>query len=140
VALYPSGFEQGNVRFSPDGRFVAYVANDTGRRELYIAPFPNIGAKVRISSNGANMLRWPRGSGEIMYVSGDGKMISVPVKTTPTLAIGAATELFALQGGYWGNFDVTPDGKRLLAIVPAFDPGTSTFTLVSGFDRATPPQ
>lgn len=133
--LYQSGFQQTSVRFSPDGRYVAFIANDTGRHELYIAPFPNMGAKVRVSSDGAWQLRWPRASAEILYISAAGKMISVPIKTTPTLQIGTASELFALDATGWTGFDVTPDGQRLLAIVPLADAGKSPLTVITAFDQ-----
>lgn len=134
--LYQSAFQQTNVRFSPDGRFVAFIANDTGRHELYIAPYPIVGTKVRISTDGAWQLRWPRTSGEILYVSATGKLISVPIKTTPSLEIGPAVEVFALDARGWIGYDVTPDGQRLLAIEPRMDRRKSPITLISGFDRA----
>lgn len=133
--LHHSGFQQLNVRFSPDGRFVAFTANDTGQSELYIAPYPGLGAKVRVSTDGARQLRWPRGSGEMLYVSRSGAMTSVAVKTTPGLQLGPPTELFTVgSGGAWFNYDVTPDGQRFLAIVGQQEQQSAPITVVTGLD------
>jgi len=137
--LYQSAFQQGAVRFSPDGRHVAFIANDTGKRELYVAPFPGPGPKVRISANGAVLVRWPRAAGEILYVSGDNRLIAVPVSTGAQLEIGLATELFALPPRGWVNFDSTPDGQRLLAIVPPSDSGALSLTVITGSDGQPTP-
>ena len=133
--LHHSGFQQFNVRFSPDGRFVAYIANDTGQSELYIAPYPGAGAKMRVSVDGARQLRWPRGSGELLFVSRSGAMTSVAVKTTPSLQLGPPTELFDVtSGGAWVNYDVTPDGQRFLAIVAQQEQQSAPITVVTGLD------
>jgi dipeptidyl aminopeptidase/acylaminoacyl peptidase len=135
LPLYPSGFQQSSVRFSPNGHYVAFIANDTGRNELYVAPYPEPGARVRVSSNGASRLRWPRSSGEIVYVSGDRHLISVPVQTEPTLTIGPANTLFVLDEAGWINFDISADGQKLLAIVPQPDAERSSLTIVTGLDH-----
>jgi eukaryotic-like serine/threonine-protein kinase len=113
-----SAHNKSDARFSPDGRFVAFISSESGRPEAYLMPYPGPGEKIRVSPQGARVLRWSR-DGEVLFVSDDNRMMTIPIRTTPSLQIGAPTELFALKGkSAWWNFDVSPDGKRFLAIVP----------------------
>jgi eukaryotic-like serine/threonine-protein kinase len=106
------------ARFSPDGRYIAFLSNDSGTYEVYVAPFPGPGERTRISAGGAQSPRWSS-SGEILYLSDDRRMMSVPVRTAPSLQVGAPTALFPTPGKWsWVNFDVSPDGQKILAIVP----------------------
>ena len=133
-ALLPSTFRQSEIRFSPDGRFVALVSDETGRPEVYVTPFPPSGRKVRVSSDGASLTRWSRTSGEILYVSADRRMVAVPVKTAPSLQIGKPTTLFEVQGTRrWAGFDVTADGQRFLAIVPEASGLEAPLSIVTGW-------
>ena len=133
-ALLPSTFRQSEIRFSPDGRFVALVSDETGRPEVYVTAFPPSGRKVRVSSDGASLMRWSRASGEILYVSADRKMVAVPVKTAPSLQIGKPAILFEVQGPRrWTGFDVTADGQRFLAIVPEVSGFEAPLSIVTGW-------
>ncbi|HEY1435283.1 MAG TPA: hypothetical protein VGG65_07895, partial [Thermoanaerobaculia bacterium] len=117
--LFQSAFGKYDARFSPDGRYVAFISLEGGSPEAYVMPFPGPGEKVRVSKGGAGILRWGR-NGEILYLSEDGHFVSVPIRTFPALQIGAPTTLFSVSPGTraWNDFDVTPDGQRFLAIVP----------------------
>jgi Tol biopolymer transport system component len=117
-AFLQTPFSKTNVRFSPDGRYLAMITTESGQREVYVTAYPGPGERIRVSSGGARGLRWSRDGRELLYVSGDRHMISVPVKTSPSLELGAPAALFALSGAAWRGFDVSPDGKRFLAIVP----------------------
>jgi len=129
VPLLQSPFEKHKVRFSPDGRFVAFVSNESGRPEAYVMPFPGPGERVRVSDGGARLLRWGR-DGELYYLSGDSQVIAVPVRTSPALQIGAPTRLFTVAGRGWIDFDVTQDGKRFLAIVPEIEGNESPLSVI----------
>ena len=117
-----------SVRFSPDGRHVAFASDESGRYEVYVAPFPMTAGKTRVSAGGANLPRWSRDGRELFYVSGDLHLVAVPVRTTPSLAFGAPQPLFAVQRATkwddaktfdaWSDFDVSPDGTKFLAVVP----------------------
>jgi len=63
-------------------------------------------------------MRWGRDGRELLYLSADRQIISVPIRTHPSLQIGDPRILFELKGYAWTAFDVSPDGKRLLAAVP----------------------
>jgi Tol biopolymer transport system component len=118
VALLVAPFSKTDARFSPDGRYVAMITTESGEPEVYVTPYPGPGERVRVSTGGARALRWSREGRELLYVSGDRHIMSVPVKTSPSLEIGSPTALFALAGTEWVGFDVSPDGRRILAIVP----------------------
>ena len=119
---------RGSVRFSPDGRFIAYASDESGRSEVYIAPFPPTGAKTRVSTGGGALPRWRRDGQELFYISADRHLSSVQVRTTPSLLLGASQTLFAVEGGRvwtdptgnsaWTDFDVSLDGRRFLAVIP----------------------
>jgi Tol biopolymer transport system component len=105
------------VRFSPDGRYLAFLNSESGQLEVYVMPFPGPGEKVRISEGGASQIRWAP-TGELFYTSGDRSLIAVTVKTSPRLEIGAPVKVLQISGRPWNDFDVTRDGRQFLAIVP----------------------
>lgn len=117
TALLQSPFNKDQVRFSPDGRFIAFISDESGKSDVYVTTFPVPGERIRISTGGARLVRWSR-EGDLLFLSSDLRMTSVPVRTSPSLQLGAPTTLFVLKGDPWRSFDVSPDGKRFLAIVP----------------------
>jgi serine/threonine-protein kinase len=104
--------------FSPDGRYVAYVSNETGRNEVFIRRFPGPGPATPVSTGGGSEVVWAR-NGEIFYrrVS-DHMMMALPVTTSPALTVGQPRPLFRLAGMQYSTsaprYAVTADGKRLL--------------------------
>ena len=116
--LLPSPFNVMDARFSPDGRFVAFQADDSGRIEAYVAPFPT-GAKVRVSTGGGVSSRWSRDGRELFNISSDRHLVVVPVRTHPSLELGTPVSLFMSgEMAKKADFDVSPDGKRFIAVVP----------------------
>jgi serine/threonine-protein kinase len=110
--------EETGAVFSPDGRYVAYLSNETGRSEAYIVPFPGPGPKRPLSAGGAGDLVWGQ-SGEVFYRrSSDNALMTVPITTSPVLSVGQARPLFHLAGLLYGvsaaRYAVTKDGKRFL--------------------------
>jgi Tol biopolymer transport system component len=137
VRMLPPGIRNGGVRFSPDGRYIAFLSSESGTTEAYLAPYPGPGERVRLSVGGASELCWPRTSNEILYAAADGRVVSVPVRTSPGLRLGAARVLFTLKAnGLWSDFDVTPDGQRILAIVPRVDASQLPLTVVVNWPQA----
>ncbi|MFB3067783.1 MAG: hypothetical protein ACE1ZI_00810, partial [Acidobacteriota bacterium] len=105
------------VVFSPDGHWVAYRSNESGRQEIYVQPFPSTGAKWLISTEGGEEAVWAR-SGELFYRNGD-QMMVVDITTEPTFTHGNPTLLFEgpyARVGFRAAYDVTPDGQRFLMI------------------------
>jgi serine/threonine-protein kinase len=106
-------------RLSPDGRFVAYVSDESGRNEVYVQPFSGSGIKHQVSTDGGAEVVWAKRGGEIFYRSG-GRMMAVQVKTEPSLGIGLPQLLFEglylLSSGPTANYDVSTDGTRFLML------------------------
>jgi len=132
--LFPQEAAESDVRFSRDGRFVAYLSDLSGRSEAYVAPLASPGASVRVSPDGAETLRWSRDGREIVYLSLDNQLVSVPVRTDPELEIGKPVSLFRLAPDMiWSDFDLAPDGQRILATVRERSAGASPIAVVVGW-------
>jgi len=112
-------FNQELARFSPDGRWVAYRSNESGRHEIFVRSFPGPGAKWQISNDEGNDPLWSRNGRELFYRDGD-KLMAVDVETKPTFRAGRPRALF--EGRYveaeFNGYDVAPDGTRFLMIKP----------------------
>ncbi len=115
-AFLESPANEVNARFSPDGRWVAYVSDESGRNEVYAAPFPGANAKWQISAAGGDEPRWRHDGRELFYMSADGKMMAAEMKTSGSaLEVGAVLPLFATQSKSVGSlYDVSADGQRFL--------------------------
>jgi serine/threonine-protein kinase len=110
-----------NASISPDGKWMAFESDLSGRFEIYVRPFPNVeSSQFPISTAGGVKPLWSPAGGEIFYISADNKMMAVPVKTAPGFSAGKPETLFDLSpyftGGVGVNFDVTRDGKRFAMI------------------------
>jgi len=105
--------------FSPDSRWIAYASNESGRFEIYAAPFPGPGGKWQISPAGGDWPRWSRDD-EIYYVAADEKTImAIPINGKgSTLEVGAAKALFEAPRTTGYHYDATADGQRFLVARP----------------------
>ena len=109
-------------RFSPDGHFIAYASNESGRYEIYARPFPGPGGKWQISTDGGGEPVWNPKGRELFYRNGN-KMMAVDVTTQGTFSAGKPRVLF--EGRYvptprsFQDYDVSPDGQRFLMLKPA---------------------
>jgi len=116
--LAGSRFNERGLRFSPDGRAVVFLSDESGRDEGYAAPFPAMVPKTRISTAGARQAQWSPAGRELLHLTNEGGMVSVPVRTEPSLELGTPATLFVLpERPRWGEFAVSRDGKRFLSIV-----------------------
>jgi eukaryotic-like serine/threonine-protein kinase len=109
-------------RFSPNGRWLAYTSNESGRDEIYVRPFPGTGGTAQVSTAGGGEPVWSRDGRELFYRSGEAVM-AVPVSTEAAFAAGLPRRLFAdhyeRTGTGSGGYDVSLDGRRFLMIEPA---------------------
>jgi serine/threonine-protein kinase len=112
--------------FSPDGRWVAYASNESGRDEVYLRPFPRSdGIGRRVSIDGGTAPMWARDAAELYFRSAAGDLMAVPIThTTPELTVGQPRALFRFIGQFRisGNaaaYDVLPDGRFLMVTEPA---------------------
>ena len=117
AALLDSPSDEVQLRFSPDGRAAAFLSDESGRYEVYVAAFPAMTPKLRVSVGGGRTLQWSPASAELFYFTTDGHLVAVPVRTTPVLELGAAATLFVVpEQTAWTDFAVSRDGQRFLAI------------------------
>jgi serine/threonine-protein kinase len=106
-------------RFSPDGHFIAYASDESGRLEIYARPYPGPGGKWQISTEGGTEPVWNPKGRELFYRSGN-KMMAVDIATQPTFSAGKPKMLF--EGPYvptprsFPDYDVSPDGQRFLML------------------------
>ena len=107
-------FDEGPALFSPDGRWIAYNSDETGRNEIYVAPFPGPGGKWQVSSDGGSNPRWRRDGTELFYVSPDQKVMAVGVRAGPGFKSAAPVPLFAARFLNHLYYDVSADGQRFL--------------------------
>ena len=105
--------------FSPDGKWIAYVADETGNWEVYIAPFPKGDGKWLVSTGGGRQPRW-RGDGkELFYMAAGNKLVAAEIhEKDASIEIGKRQDLFQTNAApsNFRNYDVTADGKRFLLV------------------------
>jgi len=118
-----------NAQFSPDGKWVAYDSNESGKWEVYVTSFPEAHGKWQVSQGGGEQPRWRGDEKELFYLSPNAKIMAVPVKTGTSFDPGVPVELFqtnpkeTLATSEQYIYDVDPSGQKVLVN-----------TLVSGGD------
>jgi serine/threonine-protein kinase len=140
VVQTPADEREGTI--SPDGRWVSFAANDSGRMEVWVKPFPGEGSArqnhTRISTEGGLTSRWRSDSRELYYQDLDGDVMAVSIEVgAEGIRAGTPRQLFspALRVPRSDRqFDVTPDGQRFLMILaPADERQTPPMTVVSNW-------
>ena len=134
----PSALKNG--QFSPDGRWVAYTSNETGKWEIYVTSFPEAHGKWQVSVGGGEQPRW-RGDGkELFYLSGEGKMMAAPVTVEGNFDAGKSVALFQatprqpVSFNDYTAYDVSRDGQKFLILTQAKNPDTKPMTVVLNWD------
>jgi len=121
--LVQTKFDENLGQFSPDGKWIAYESNESGRYEIYVQPFPGPGGKVQVSKNGGAQVRWRRDGKELFYIAFDNQLMAVPIQfasTEQTINAGTPIPLFTTRvGGAVSSpnkqqYDVSLDGQRFL--------------------------
>jgi Tol biopolymer transport system component len=116
-----TSFNEGASQFSPDGRWMAYVSNESGRPEVYVQPYPGPGGKWQVSTDGGLEPAWNRNGRELFYRIGD-RMMAVETTTQSGFSVGKPRVLFEgryVTTGFPLNgtaYDVAPDGQRFLMV------------------------
>jgi len=109
-----------SARFSPDGKWVAYSSNESGRWEIYVTSFPDAHGKWQVSNAGGSQPRWRADGKELFYLSGDSKIMAAPAKTGSNFDAGTPAalfqanprEMFATSELF--SYDVSNDGQKFL--------------------------
>jgi serine/threonine protein kinase/Tol biopolymer transport system component len=118
-------FNEGHPQISPDGKWIAYSSNETGRSEIYIQSFPPGAGKWQISSNGGSFARWRRDGKELFYMDSpfSGKMVSVEINASGSTVVASVPRPLFDSGylnlgfghtGNWNTYAVSADGQRFL--------------------------
>jgi serine/threonine-protein kinase len=125
--LVQTPFTERNGTVSPDGRWLAYEANDSGQLEIYVRPFPAVTAGLwPVSIGGGVSPRWAAGGQELFYVTLSGALMRVGVERSQSAAWVAAVPAMLSEEGFWPYYDISPDGQRFLISKPSRGPDRDT--------------
>ena len=141
TTLVASRFNEGNARISPDGRWLAYTSNETGRPEIYLRPFPDGTASVLISVGGGSEPSWRRDGHELFYLAPNGGLMSVALTAADVVKASRPTELFRTQippnrQPLGISYAATADGQRFLVPTAVGDPPEAAVTVILNWARA----
>jgi serine/threonine protein kinase/Tol biopolymer transport system component len=144
--LWQSPAVEAGATFSPDGRWLAYQSDESGRREIYVRPFDRPGESRRVSKEGGSAARWARDGHELFFSRGR-EIWAVEVRDKLTLTLGEPHKLF--EGPYelpnasadQSGFDVAPDGRFLLSVLSGSPPPVHAIQVVLDWaDELTRPR
>ncbi|HEY3222120.1 MAG TPA: BTAD domain-containing putative transcriptional regulator [Gemmatimonadales bacterium] len=121
VPVVATRFTEMTPALSPNGRWLAYVSNETGEDEVYVVPFPNTGAgKWAISAGGGTEPLWSHRGSELFYRAGSGDLVAVEIHTQPRFSLGHSAALFLAAGftssRFGPQYAVAPGDRRFLMI------------------------
>jgi serine/threonine protein kinase len=124
--------------FSPDGKYVAYQSDDSGRMEVFVQEFPEARNKWQISTNGGLEAHWSSDGRELYYRSGR-QIVAVPVKLAPTFGAGTPSPVLETRFSNLiarGLFRPSPDGQRFLVLAPPTSDGELPASVVLNWTSA----
>ncbi len=122
-------------QFSPDGRFVAFQATESGRSEVFVLPFPSTGQRWQVSQAGGVEPRWNRNGRELFFFDPENRLMAAEVSSSTSslgFQVGDIRALFQFHGsGGTPRYDVSADGSRFLVTMPPAGPGDPPVTIVT---------
>ena len=129
-------FDEFGGRLSPDGKWVLYESDDSGKHEVYVRPLRGSGGKLLVSAAGGTMPVWRRDGKEIFYLSANNEMMAAKVTQNGSeLAIDVARTLFQTQAeSFLPSYDVSPDGRRFVMVTSTPHKVASPITVVINWD------
>ena len=146
VALLQSpSFSQTQGQISPDGRWLAYISNESGRYEVYVRTFPvPTGGRWQITQTGGIAPRWSGDGKELFFYAADGRLMAAEIAADAAVQVRGLVPLFeprllngpTISTGFRAQYDVTPDGKRFLVNIPVEEPVVPPITTVLNWTAA----
>ena len=140
IPLVKTQFSEHGGVVSPDGKFLAYRSNESGRTEVYVQEFPEARSKFQVSTNGGSDPFWKGDGREIYYRTRDRKIVAVPVQPGASFNVGPPETLFETTFATVtarGLFRPTPDGQRFLVVAPLGREAIPPTTVVVNWSAAT---
>src|SRR5215813_1080345 len=133
-------FWETDAQFSPDGRWIAYRTNESGRSEVYVQTFPVSGSRWQVSTNGGHHPQWRSDGKELFYCSTDGKLMAVDVKRGGAFEAGLPKTLFNLADAkvYYPDYAATADGQRFLFVRKLQEGSPAPFSVVVNWTAGAP--
>jgi len=138
-AVVQTEFNEGLAQFSPDGHWIAYESDKTGRYEIYLRPFPGPGGDVLASTSGGNQARWSSNGKELFYIAADERLMALPIGLSSdgkSAELGTPKALFATNVGstalnvYRQQYAVSPDGQSFVMNSVVGDASASPITVI----------
>jgi serine/threonine protein kinase/Tol biopolymer transport system component len=136
--LLATGAAEEDARFSPNGAWIAYVSQESGRSELSVRSRSNPPSRIVLSGAGGAQPVWRRDGSELYYVDPDGRLQAVSVQWTaagePRFGLPARLDLPPVGFGHWGTqYDVSRDGRQFFVLRPNHDPAPRELHVVMGW-------
>jgi Tol biopolymer transport system component len=132
-----SQFRESGARLSPDGRWLAYTSDESGRSEVYVVPYPGPGARVQISTAGGSTPQWRRDGKELFFQGMDQGILAVDVRAGTTFEVGVPKMLFTIgftESAYSAyRWAVSRDGQRFLVNTPTGEVAAGRFVVVANW-------
>jgi eukaryotic-like serine/threonine-protein kinase len=134
ILFLQTPFNESDGHFSPDGRWMTYMSNESGRDEVYVQTFPSTGSKWQVSTAGGRFPRWSKDGHELFYVAADQKLMTVAVKPgaagSHSFEAGSPQPLFEIksipiQSPVVFPYQPSADGRRFLVDIPATGEGAA---------------
>jgi Tol biopolymer transport system component len=125
-------FNQSFGVFSPDGRWIAYASDESGKFDIYVDSYPKPGSRIRVTTAGGIEPRWHRDSGSLYFRRGSEIHAVSLARAGATLEVSSIDRLFD-AGAPIRSYDITPDGQRFLVNVPAEARAETSATIVVGW-------
>ncbi len=129
-----------NAQFSPDGKWVAYASNESGRFEIYVTSFPAAEGKWQVSSGGGTQPRWRGDTKELFYLAPDGKMMAASINGGAKFDAGQPAALFQTHAREVSatseqvSYDVSKDGQRFIIITQVKNADIQPMTVILNWD------
>jgi hypothetical protein len=127
-------FSEFQARFSPDGRWITYTSDESGRNEVYVQIFPTAAEKCKISTDGGADPRWRRDGQELFYLATDQKLMAVEVRKSATFQPGLPKILFVTRvtglADRRNHYAVSKDGQRFLVNTLVEEASSNPITVV----------